>query len=187
MKKVVIVPAVIIALRLFHYLPRVPYISDYSSVRAFLLSDSNSLDTIKKAHKGDIEKQSFLAYDMYTYDKNYSRAEYWYLKIITHNRSEFPNDYDGELNWFKVVDAHNSLGDMYADVAEMRNYGKAVHHWTIAAENGDYRAQYRLGLAYVNGDFGLMRNVNQGVRLLMLSAQNYIPAQEALKSLGIGR
>ena len=69
----------------------------------------------------------------------------------------------------------------------MKDNSKAIRHWNIAAVNGHYEAQYRLGLAYVNGDFGLAKNVSEGVRWLMLSAQSYVPAQDALKSLGYWR
>ncbi|OHT12763.1 hypothetical protein TRFO_17308 [Tritrichomonas foetus] len=77
----------------------------------------------------------------------------------------------------KHSDAQYQLGKIYfrGDIVE-KNPVLAEHFWYLAS-SFNAKAQYYLGLAYLFGEYGIEKNVNNGIELLLKSADNgYIKA-----------
>jgi TPR repeat protein len=135
--------------------------------------------------------------------KDSEKAMYWFNKAAEHDYAmaqifllnNYCNKEDVQNYLKKSTDSLFQVGEQgfgllifsplrfYFGEHEQKNMDKAVYWWIMAAEQGDAKAQYKLGLCYYFG-VGVPHNPAKAKRLLALAAKQGIEkAKEVLEEL----
>lgn len=136
----------------------------------------------KASELGDTDADKELA-DMYRYgrgvEKNPAEAVKWYRKALdamTEKREFSPNN---------EKEVQTGLADMYMDGAGVeKNAAFAVRLYREAADQGDSLAQYRLGMAYKQGD-GIEQDNEEAVHWFQEAVNHEFPSSDAQYELGM--
>jgi uncharacterized protein len=124
---------------------------------------------------------------------DYAEAARWWFSAAEQGHEKALDNLGNLSYWAKAAaggdpDALFWLGNAYI-MSTPPDYRKAVSSWKAAAEKGQVRASYNLGLAYFNG-YGVERNYSESYRFWKTAAEaGHAEAQAGLAELyyqGIG-
>jgi len=109
------------------------------------------------AKSGDMEAQYLLGRIAADVNIDYKLALYWYEKVS--NKGNIP------IHWL-IADIYSKGGN-----GVLKNPKKAMNSYIRLANNGDAKAQYKLGLLYLNGD-GVEKSLRDASYWVEKSFQN---------------
>ena len=109
------------------------------------------------AKSGDMEAQYLLGRIAFDVNIDYKLALYWYEKVS--NQGNIP------IHW-RIADIYSKGGN-----GVLKNPNKAMNSYRRLANNGDAKAQYKLGLLYLNGD-GVEKSLRDASYWVEKSFQN---------------
>jgi uncharacterized protein len=119
--------------------------------------DVASEELLPAAKSGDIEAQYLLGRIAADVNIDYKLALYWYEKVG--NQGNIP------IHW-RIADIYSKGGN-----GVLKNPNKAMYSYTRLARNGDAKAQYKIGLIYLNGD-GVEKSLEDASYWIEKSFQN---------------